>query len=121
MRLGIALALAIISFATSVAADPPAPVLVTNEGAGRVRLLISEGHTIPCDSPNDTKIFEGWIDDGETKRFAIGGQCVCITHTSEAFAWTNWSTPGFVCRPRVWRGRRWYGAADPTIRISIVK
>lgn len=119
MRVGIVLASLLVT--SQVAADPPAPVVVVNASVGRVRVLVSEGRALPCDSTSDAKLFDGTLEAGDTWRTLIGSDCVCIMHTSADFPHAEWSTPGLACRPRVCRGKRCWPAGDPTIRLSIVR
>ncbi len=118
-HLAILFATAIVMFAAGVAADPLAPVVIEQRGRGRVRVQVAEGLTRPCDSLDNRMLLDGWLSEGEVRRGAIAGDCICVRHTSASFPRADWSQPGLACRPRVCRGKVCRPAADSTIRVTI--
>jgi hypothetical protein len=99
-------------------ADESAPVVATVHG-GDIRVQISEGLTRPCDSRDNRMLFDGRLKSGESFRGAIGGDCVCVRHTSSRFPRVDWSESGLVCRPRICHGKICRPAPDPTIYLSL--
>ena len=100
-------------------ADEPTPVVVTMGGGDRLRVQVSEGLTMPCDSSNNRMLFDDRLGPGETFRASIAGECVCLRHTTSPFRNVDWTTSGLACRKRVCHGRVCRPAPDPTIRISL--
>jgi hypothetical protein len=100
-------------------ATEPTPVVITMGGNARLRVQVSEGLTMPCDSLNDRALFDGHLSPGETFQTTIAGECICIRSTMAPFRDVDWTTPGLVCRKRVCRGRVCRPAPDPTIRVSL--
>ena len=120
MRFRIFAALAVVLMVSSpLAADEPAPVVITIRGDRAVRVLVSEGLTRPCESRENRPMFDRLMGPGEVARASIGSDCICIQHTSPSFPSSDWATPGLVCRPRVCRGRVCRPAPDPTIRVWV--
>jgi hypothetical protein len=115
----IAFASAIALTSTGGSATEPTPVVVTVNGDARIRVEISEGITMPCDSSNDRRLFDGTLGPGESFRTAIAGECICIRNTRPPFRETDWTTPGLACKKRVCRGKVCRPAPDPTIRVSL--
>lgn len=119
-RLAVALTCAtVLTTAKGLHATEPAPLVVTMGGSGHLRVQVSEGLTAPCDSSSNRMLFDGRLGPGETFRASIGGDCVCIRHMSASFPGVDWTTSGFVCRPRICHGRVCRPAPDPTIRIAL--
>ncbi len=110
---------AIVLTSAGSLATEPAPVVVTMNGSARLRVQVSEGLTMPCDSLNNRMLFDGQLSPGETFRTTIGGECVCVRNTTSPFREVDWTTPGLVCRKRVCHGRVCRPAPDPTIRLSL--
>ena len=100
-------------------ADDATPVVVTMGGRARVRVQIADGRTRPCESGDNTMLFDGWLAPGETFQGASRSECICLRSTTAAFKHTGWSEPGLACRPRVCRGRVCRPAPDPTIRVVL--
>jgi hypothetical protein len=100
-------------------AAEPTPVVVTMHGEGRVRLEVSAGSTIPCDSSANTPLFDGWIAGGQVFNATTTEACVCVRHTSKKFPTNGWSTPGLACRKQICRGRICRPAPDQTIRANL--
>jgi len=99
-----------------------APVVVRVGGGGkaRIRVQLSEGRAMPCDSGENRPLLNGRLAPGETFRGEIAGDCVCVRHTTPAFPDTDWTESGLVCRPRICRGRICRPAPDPTIFLNFL-
>ena len=80
-------------------AAEPTPVVVMMNGEGHVRLEVSAGTALPCDSSANAPLFDGWID---------GGQVFTAT-----------TTEACVCRKQICRGRICRPAPDQTIRVKL--
>jgi hypothetical protein len=115
---GVAVAIALVT--APVAADPPAPLIVTSGMERVVRVLVAEGpRAMPCDASPNHVLFDGKLAPGETWYGATNGDCICVQHTSASFERSDWSSPGLACRPRVCRGKSCRPAPDPTIRLRL--
>lgn len=99
------------------------PVEVTMLGPGAVRVRVSEGMAMPCDSSDARVIILGKYEPGEVLQATSSEDCVCVQHTYEPFSDTDWSDAKLICRPmnceNVNGTLRCTPAPDPTIRISI--
>lgn len=100
-------------------AAEPVPVVVTMAGEGRVRLEVTAGRAVPCDSTANTPLFDGWIAGGQVFTATTTEECVCVRHTTRKFPSSGWSTPGLACRKRICRGRICRPAPDPTITVKL--
>lgn len=99
------------------------PVEVTMLGPGAVRVRVSEGMAMPCDSSESHLIIDGKYEPGEVLRGSSSEDCVCVQHTYEPFADIDWSDAKVICRPmnceKINSTLRCTPAPDPTIRVSI--
>lgn len=100
-------------------AAEPTPVVVIMNGEGRVRMEVSAGRAIPCDSSANTPLFDGWINGGQVFTATTPEECVCVRHTTKKFPSSGWSTPGLACRKRICRGRICRPAPDQTINVKL--
>jgi hypothetical protein len=100
-------------------AAEPTPVVIAMQGEGRVRLEVTAGRAMPCDSSANTPLFDGWIAGGDVFNATTTEECVCVRHTTKAFPSSGWSTPGLACRKRICRGRVCRPAPDQTIRATL--
>jgi hypothetical protein len=110
--------------ATLVASDDaraaePTPVVIAMNGDGRVRLEVSAGSAVPCDSSANAPLFDGWISGGQVFTATTTEECVCVRSTTKSFPTSGWSTPGLACRKRICRGRVCRPAPDQTIRATL--
>jgi hypothetical protein len=101
----------------------PVPVVVTMLGPSAVRVRVSAGMAMPCDSSESRVIIDGKYAPGEVPQATSTEDCVCVQHTYEPFADTDWSNAKLSCRPMIceklkgdWRCTP---APDPAIRIEI--
>jgi hypothetical protein len=117
--LGVIATAAATFCASDAVAVEPAPLFVTFQGSGKVRVQIADGQVTPCDSSDNHMVYSGWIHPSETLATAIGGDCACIRHTTPRFPNTEWSMSTKHCRPRICRGRICRPAPDSTIRVQL--
>lgn len=107
----------------SVGADDGMPVVVKSLGPKSMRVRISAGQTLPCDSSANDKIFEGKLDPGWSITVYTASLSVCVEHTYHDFPDVHWSQGDIEWRPMICT---WYGkykhcvpAPDPTIRVNV--
>ena len=100
-------------------AAEPTPVVVMMNGEGHVRLEVSAGTALPCDSSANAPLFDGWIEGGQVFTATTTEACVCVRHTNKKFPSSGWSTAGLVCRKQICRGRICRPAPDQTIRVKL--
>ena len=108
-----------VSVSSDVSAEEPTQFFITMHGEGRVRLEVAAGRTTPCDSSNNTRVFDGWINGGETFTVTRPDDCVCVRSTTKKFPSSGWSTPGLACRKRICRGRVCRPSNDPTVHVNL--
>jgi hypothetical protein len=111
--------LGLLATAGDLNANEPTPVVVTMGGSAELRVQITAGLTVPCDSDTNRPVFDGRMKPGDTLSTTIAGECICVRHTTAAFRETGWTTPALLCRRRICRGRTCKPAPDPTIRLSL--
>jgi hypothetical protein len=129
LRVSLTAAFGLLLLGTLAAGDAgaeseiPVPVLVTLLGPSAVRVRVAEGMAMPCDSSEARVIVEGKYEPGEMLQATSSQDCVCVQHTYEPFADTDWSDAKLVCRPmscqKLKSDWRCTPAPDPTIRIDI--
>lgn len=101
------------------------PVEVTMLGPDPVRIRVTNGPAMPCDSIADAPLIVGRFNAGEAIRVvAIGGGCVCFQQTYAPFSDTDWSGATQICTAcrynpytRVWTCPP--SSPDPAIRIRV--
>src|SRR5690242_18701673 len=74
------------------------PVYVAVVGSGQIRLLVTAGNTVPCDSSANTRIIENRVEASRTFVVQSPSSCVCETHTTGAFRETHFTPPRVVCQ-----------------------
>jgi hypothetical protein len=62
------------------AATEIVPIVVTMLGPSTVRIRVSEGTVLPCDSADDRMLIEGQFAAGEVLRATTLSRCVCVQH-----------------------------------------
>lgn len=104
-----------------VQAETPVPVVVRNLGRGVARVQIAMGTILPCDSRENTMLFDGRLRPGETRVLAVplGTVHVCARNTANGSTldWgpSEWRIGGVTCTgPR----RRWC-VADARVPIRV--
>lgn len=81
------------------------PVYVTVRGTGSIRVLLTGGRVMPCDSSSNAPIYDGWLEAGRTYSFASASVYACERHTTGHFrqvGWTNdriWRVPRTLANP----------------------
>ena len=104
MRLPLLIAVAFTLLAPTALASEPLPVIVTVYGEGSIRVFLSAGATLPCDSTSNTVMFDGKLEAGKSYGFQAADISVCERHTRGTLREVDWSTD------RLWslRGMRGY-------------
>ena len=99
---------------------PAVPVEILLLGPDPVRIALSEGQTLPCDSPDNRPLLHGRFGGGLV-RTTTTSECVCLQQTYAPFADIDWSNGVVACRPLRCggRGRPCVAAPDPTIRVRV--
>ena len=125
MRVTRVVGLLLVSFfapflvSDDASAAEPTAVVITMTGTARVRLEVSAGRGMPCDSSANTPLFDGWMTGGQVFNAMTTEECVCVRNTTKAFPSSGWSAPGLACRKRICRGRICRPAPDQTIRATL--
>jgi hypothetical protein len=88
-------------FASTASADGVTPIEVRLLGPKGVRVRVSRGSTLPCDSGDDRPIITGKFAPGEVVRASTPDECVCVQQTHEPFTDVDWAAGFMVCRPQI--------------------
>jgi hypothetical protein len=108
---------------STASADGITPIEVTLLGPSAVRVRVSRGSTMPCDSGDDRSIIAGKFEPGQVVKASTLDDCVCVQQTYEPFTDVDWAAGSIICRPQrcTWAGRSKHcvPATDHTIRIAI--
>ena len=94
-------------------------------GPDPVRVRVTNGVGMPCDSFDDRPVIVGRFKPGEAVHaVALGGGCVCFQQTYAPFSDTDWSTATLICTACTYNpySHVWVcppSAADPTIRVKV--
>ncbi|HEX7601269.1 MAG TPA: hypothetical protein VF316_06670 [Polyangiaceae bacterium] len=101
----------------------PAPILVTLQGRGPVRVVVAEGNVLPCISTDNRKLWDGRFEPGGTLNLSTFQECVCVQQTISPSVELDWGPSRLHCRPQICIGyglsRICHPAADPTIRVEL--
>jgi hypothetical protein len=73
------------------AASEPYRVEVNVVGTGSIRVRISEGHVIPCESLENRPVLTEWMAPGAPRVFFVSDDCICVEHTYGSFREAEWS------------------------------
>jgi hypothetical protein len=121
MRLLLSSALLVMAALTSTDARSfsAAPIMVTVDVPKPVRMRVSSGPALPCDSSTNVPLFEGTVTPRSQFSIANDAVCACWQHTDPAFPDNGWSAPQVTCRPRHCRGRRCFAEMDRPIYITV--
>jgi hypothetical protein len=85
-------------------------------GPKAVRVRISAGTTLPCDSTANTPIFEGKVQPGWTATWMVSTSAVCIEQTYDNFPDVGWGDPWLAWRPMHYdQWGRWVRSNDPIV------
>ena len=109
---GTPLLLPVVLLALAVAPDAPAdstpatPVTVDVVGKGKIRLLVADGSSRPCDASGNRVLFSGYVRAGDTIKVAASTGSVCVDHTYGAMRESQWAGAN------IWSGSNagWTGA-----------
>ena len=97
----------------------PVSVSVVGSGSIRVRIATRVGSrsapSMPCDSLDNLRLYEGYVSAGQTIDFSSPGLCVCEQHTYGAFRETNYTTSRVTCLIR----DPVTGVLSPRINLSL--
>lgn len=103
----------------------PTPVEVTILGPEPVRVRVTNGAGMPCDSADDRPVIVGRFKPGDAIRaVALGDGCVCFQQTYAPFSDSDWSTATLSCTACTYNAYSHIWScpasnADPTIRIKV--
>ncbi len=87
-----AIAVAAGSFAPSAEADDVSiPVTLTSAGPKAFKVRLADGAVLPCDSKENTLLFEGKLEPGASVRSTSKRGIVCIQQTYDDFPETGWN------------------------------
>jgi hypothetical protein len=119
-------ALLVAMVAERAQAEEPtaAPIVVTLEGKGPVRVVVAEGNVLPCISADNRRLWDGKFEPGGTLSLSTLQGCVCVQHTVAPSVDLDWGPPETYCRPQICT-RTYRGvpicrpAPDPTIRVQL--
>jgi len=111
MRRGY-LVLALITLGFSFAPDSRADsvkstsVIVNVVGKGKIRLVVADGSSRPCDASGNHVLFSGHAEAGEEIKVAAATGSVCVDHTYGSLRESQWAGAN------IWSGSNagWTGA-----------
>jgi hypothetical protein len=113
----------VLLFASSVAADPPVatPVVATLYGNERVQVIVAEGSTAPCDSPENRQLYRGFVEPGRPLLLQSPLGCVCVQQSFAPMTSTDWGPSRWECRPQACNAAKvCRPVVDPAIRVALV-
>jgi hypothetical protein len=95
--------------------DPPNTLVLRNLGTQSSRVQVAVGSVTPCDSSENSLVFDGILQGGEVRTVPVYAVTLCAHHTSGGTTvdWgpSYWITGGLRCP------RRRYCVPDPTVPI----
>ncbi|HEY3816027.1 MAG TPA: hypothetical protein VGL81_02595 [Polyangiaceae bacterium] len=111
MRHGYLVA-AVVALGLSLAPDSPAqsftptPVTVNVIGKGKIRLIVADGSSRPCDASGNKVLFDGHARAGDEIKVAAATGSVCVDHTYGSMRESQWAGAS------IWSGSSagWTGA-----------
>jgi hypothetical protein len=111
MRRGY-LVIAVVTLGVSFAPDSPADsitstsVTVNVVGKGKIRLVVADGTSRPCDASGNHVLFDGHARAGDEIKVAAATGSVCVDHTYGAMRESQWAGAN------IWSGSNagWTGA-----------
>ena len=103
-------ALLLGTLATDAAAEPErttTPVRVAVVGQGRIRVVVADGTSRPCDASGNRVLFDGRASAGETLDLASTTGSVCVDHTYGRLRESQWAGASIWSgSSSVWSGAR---------------
>lgn len=100
-------------------ATAPAQVVVSVKSTKKIRVQLSEGSTLPCDSRDNKMLFDSTLGNGQGFQGTTDLGCICVRHTSDAFPQAGWSESKMVCRPKTCKGKVCKPLSSAPIRVDI--
>jgi hypothetical protein len=90
------LALSVFLVVVALAHDAPAdlrstPVTVDVVGKGRIRLVVADGSSRPCDASDNHVLFSGHVKAGDEIKVASATGSVCVDHTYGSMRESQWA------------------------------
>ena len=103
--LAVVLLLLVTGITDVARADGETTMVIRNHGSRPVRVQVSLGPVLPCDSHDDTMVLDTYVGAGEERVLGLGIAAVaCARSTSpgSALDWgpSLWLTGGYRCRSR---------------------
>jgi hypothetical protein len=106
------LVIVVVSLGLSVAQDSPADsttstsVTVNVVGKGKIRLVVADGSSRPCDASDNHVLFNGHAKAGDEIKVASATGSVCVDHTFGSMRESQWAGAN------IWSGSNagWTGA-----------
>ena len=97
------------------------PVMITGLGPKTIRVQLSGGTALPCDSSRNVPLFSGKLAPGTALSLSTPFSSVCFAQTYDNCPDVNWSVSRIYRVPQVCPAARACAPApDPTIRILVV-
>jgi len=106
------LVIAVITLGISLAPDSPAESLTSTSvtvnvvGKGKIRLVVADGSSRPCDASDNHVLFSGHVRAGDEIKVAAATGSVCVDHTYGSLRESQWAGAN------IWSGSSagWTGA-----------
>jgi len=106
------LVIAVVTLGVTLAPDSPADsitptsVTVNVVGKGKIRLVVSDGSSRPCDASGNHVLFSGHARAGDEIKVAAATGSVCVDHTYGSLRESQWAGAN------IWSGSNagWTGA-----------
>jgi hypothetical protein len=115
------LLIAVILLGLSVAPDSPADstastaVTVKVVGKGKIRLLVADGSSRPCDASENHVLFNGHARAGDEIKVAAATGSVCVDHTYGSLRESQWAGANIWSGSNAgWTGTRTLGGSVST-------
>jgi hypothetical protein len=96
---GLAGVLALVPRPVGAARTDPVFVYVAASVPVRVQIALSPGLTTPCDSAENTVVFDDWVDPQVGVAVQVETGPLCVNHTYDDFPGVNWA------RSQLWTRR----------------
>src|SRR5580658_979425 len=108
----------LVAIAVPVRTAPADPndatrVAVTVVGTGEIRVMVSDGASLPCDASTNQMLFNGHVEAGADVTATSLTGSVCVDHTYGELRESQWAGGS------IWTGTTWQGAKAPAIRGKV--
>ncbi|MGD0525949.1 MAG: hypothetical protein ABSE49_12440 [Polyangiaceae bacterium] len=77
--------------ATPAETVTPTPVTVKIVGKGKIRLVVADGSSRPCDASDNHVLFDGHAHAGDEIKVAAATGSVCVDHTYGSLRESQWA------------------------------